>query len=95
MATVNRIATHGVLREGCTTANTGGTTRSRAMPYTRRDAMIIFINAVLLTASSAIMANSLGGNARPATLTTSSSGPEDVVRVRVSTSIVAVKATAA
>jgi hypothetical protein len=56
--------------------------------------MIIFINAVLLTASSAIIANSLGGNARPATLTTSSSGPEDVVRVRASTSMVAVKATA-
>ena len=56
--------------------------------------MIIFINAVLLTASSAIKANSLGGNVKPATLTTSSSGPEEFVKVCVSTSMVAVKATA-
>ena len=55
--------------------------------------MIMLISAVLVTASSAMTANSPGGNVRPATLTTSSSGPVDSASVSVSTSIDVVNAT--
>jgi hypothetical protein len=93
IAMVNAIATDGVRRR-LTRPSTAGTIPSRAIPYTRRDAMIMLISAVFPTANSAISAKRVGGNASPATLTTSSSGPVDSRSVSVSTSRDEVKATA-
>ena len=86
IAAVNRIATHGV-RPAWTRPSTPGTTFSRAMPYISREAMMRFSRQPLMSANSAIAANTFELTLSGPWVTTSSSGPSDSASVSAGTAM--------
>ena len=90
-AVVNRIATHGVRRPGSTRPSTGGSTRWWAIPYSRRLAISMLINAVFATANMLISGKTspIGQFGAPA-LTTLSSGASPWPSSPAGTSAIAV-----